>query len=142
MPTHRPAATAHSSSTNADYATSAPYCASETSRSLQLRRWLRKLAGRLVRAQKGVVLPRPWQGLPESGWWLRDCVGAIRLQRWVRQLDGWMVSGQESMVLLEQGQGLPSCCRWVCVMGVIKKCMHGDQWRWLERAIFRCCWSA
>jgi len=85
MPTHRPAAAGAdcfaSASTNADLATSAAHCATKARRPVQLRRWLRELASRLVGSQEGVVLQGPRQGLPKSGRrWMRHFVGAIRLQ--------------------------------------------------------------
>jgi len=42
-------------------------------RSLQLRRWIRELAGRVVSAQESLVLQSTWQRLSESGRW-RVCV--------------------------------------------------------------------
>jgi len=48
--------------------------------SLQLRRWLCQLAGRVVCGQEGMVLQSPQQGLP-SGRRLRDDVAPVRLQR-------------------------------------------------------------
>merc|ERR1712117_12299 len=78
------------------HASSTAHC---TGRSLQLRRWLRKLAGRLVSGQEGVVLQSPWQGLSESRWWLCDVLQAIRLQCWFRKLDGGLVRGEEGLVL-------------------------------------------
>merc|ERR1711920_709432 len=39
-------------------------------RSLQLRRWFRKLASRLVSGKEGVVLQSPRQGLSTSSWWV------------------------------------------------------------------------
>lgn len=40
-------------------------------RSLQLRRWIRELAGRMVSAEERVVLQSTWQRLSESGrWWV------------------------------------------------------------------------
>merc|ERR1712242_265676 len=77
-------------------ASSTAHC---TGRSLQLRRWLRKLAGRLVSGQEGVVLQSPWQGLSESRRWLCDVLQAIRLQCWFRKLDGGLVRGEEGLVL-------------------------------------------
>jgi len=59
--------TADLAASAADLATSdadSPTCAR---RPLQLRRWIRELAGRLVGGQEGLVLSRAWQGLPWSG---------------------------------------------------------------------------
>merc|ERR1712087_896321 len=78
-------------------ASSAAYRA--TGRSVQLRRWFRKLASRLVSGKEGVVLQGPRQGLSESRRWLRDVFQAIRLQCWFRKLDGRLVCGQEGLVL-------------------------------------------
>jgi len=50
-----------------------------SSGSLQLRRWFRELAGRLVCPQEGVVLSGPWQRLPKPRWRMRHVVRAIRL---------------------------------------------------------------
>merc|ERR1712039_975576 len=41
---------------------------SRTGRSVQLRRWFRKLASRLVSGQEGLVLQQRRQGLPTSSW--------------------------------------------------------------------------
>merc|ERR1711972_1017031 len=73
--------------------------ACRSTQSIQLRRGFRKLASRLVSAQEGVVLQSPWQGLSESGRWLRDVLQAIRLQCWLRKLDGGLVRGEEGLVL-------------------------------------------
>jgi len=84
------------------------------SRSLQLRGWIRKLAGGLECGQEGVVLQSSWKGLPESRWRLcpgrAHCAhcGAVRLRGGVCELDGRLVCGQEGLVLFEQGQGLPT----------------------------------
>merc|ERR1712061_397002 len=84
------------------------------SRSLQLRGWIRKLAGRLVCGQEGMVLQSSWKGLSEPRRRLchgrAHCAhcGAIRLRCWIRQLDGRLVCGQEGLVLFEQRQGLPT----------------------------------
>merc|ERR1712024_200042 len=84
------------------------------SRSLQLRGWIRKLAGGLECGQEGVVLQSLWKGLPESRWrlcpGLAHCAhcGAVRLRGGVCELDGRLVCGQEGLVLFEQGQGLPA----------------------------------
>merc|ERR1719323_2503132 len=40
------------------------------SRSLQLRRWICKLAGGVVCGQEGMVLQGPWQGMPRSSGWM------------------------------------------------------------------------
>jgi len=73
--------------------------ACSASGSLQLRRWFRKLAGRLVSAEEGVVLQSPRQGLPESRRRLCDILQAIRLQCGFRELDGGLVRGKEGLVL-------------------------------------------
>merc|ERR1712027_280627 len=78
---------------------SSAHRASGAGRSVQLRRWFRKLAGRLVSAKEGVVLQSPRQGLPEPRRRLRDVIQAVRLQCWFRQLDGGLVCGQEGLVL-------------------------------------------
>merc|ERR1712051_532368 len=78
-------------------------------RSLQLRRWVRQLASRLVSGQEGMVLPRAWQGLPWSGMrasW--DHLAPVRLQCGLRQLDGWMECPKEDVVLPEWRKGLPT----------------------------------
>merc|ERR1712154_596903 len=83
-------------------------------RPLQLPRWLRKLAGRLVRGQEGMVLQSPWQGLPKPGRWMYhfwDDLASFRLRRWVRKLDGRLVGCKEGMVLSERRQGVPTS-RW------------------------------
>merc|ERR1712127_170482 len=77
------------------------------SRSVQLCGWLRKLDGRLVRGQEGMVLRPSWEGLP-PGRWLRDYFGTLRLQRWLRQLAGRLVGCEESLVLPAREQGLPA----------------------------------
>merc|ERR1711992_406262 len=99
LPSNRTAAAAHHHASSAAHrhASSAAYRAS--GRSLQLRRWFRKLASRLVSGQKGVVLQSPRQGLSESRRWLRDLVQTIRLQRWFRKLAGGLVCGEEGLVL-------------------------------------------
>merc|ERR1712032_204429 len=79
------------------HASSAAYCAS--GRPVQLRRWFRKLASRMVCGKEGVVLQSPRQGLPESRRWLCDVLQAIRLQCWFRKLDGGLVRGKEGLVL-------------------------------------------
>ena len=91
MPFDRTSAAAHHPASS--------YAHRATSRSIQLRRWLRKLASRLVSGKEGVVLQSPWQGLPEPRRWLRDVIQAVRLQCWFRQLDGRLVSCQEGLVL-------------------------------------------
>merc|ERR1712083_544148 len=48
-----------------------------TGRSVQLRRWFRKLASRLVSGKEGVVLQSPRQGLSEPRRWLCDVFQAI-----------------------------------------------------------------
>merc|ERR1712157_140658 len=68
-------------------------------RSLQLRRWFRKLASRLVSGKEGVVLQSARQGLSESRRWLCDFLQAVRLQCWFRKLDGGLVRGKEGLVL-------------------------------------------
>merc|ERR1711963_302612 len=90
LPPNRTAATAHHHASSA-------VC--RTGRSLQLRRWFRKLASRLVSAEEGVVLQSPRQGLSESRRWLCDFLQAIRLQCWFRKLDGGLVCGKEGLVL-------------------------------------------
>jgi len=124
MPAHRSSADAHAhasssshnfASADASLAPSAAGDASETSRPIQLRRWLCKLAGWLVSAEERVVLSRAWQGVPQSGWRLRNILGALRLQRRLRQLAGRVECRQEGLVLLEQRQGLPSRSRRVCL---------------------------
>merc|ERR1711920_644083 len=69
------------------------------SQSLQLRRWVRKLASRLVSGKEGVVLQSSRQGLSQSRRWLRDVLQALRLQCWFRKLDGGMVRCKEGLVL-------------------------------------------
>jgi len=74
-------------------------------RSIQLRRWIRKLAGRLVCGQKGVVLQSTWQRLPQQRWWLHHRwhhITTIRLCGRIRQLDGRLERGEESLVLPER----------------------------------------
>merc|ERR1712151_789197 len=105
LPSNRTAAAAHRAS-------SAAYRAG---RSLQLRRWFRKLASRGVSGKEGVVLQSPRQGLSESRRWLCDVLQAIRLQCWFRKLDGGLVRGQEGLVLQERRQGLPTSSWWVCL---------------------------
>jgi len=70
-----------------------------TGRSVQLRRWFRKLASRLVSGKEGVVLQSSWQGLSESRRWLCDVLEALRLQCWFRKLDGGLVRCKEGLVL-------------------------------------------
>merc|ERR1711878_251912 len=89
LPSNRTAAAHHHASS----------AACRAGRSLQLRRWFRKLASRLVSAQEGVVLQSPWQGLSESRRWLCDFLQAIRLQCWFRKLGGGLVRGEEGLVL-------------------------------------------
>jgi len=81
VPTNCAAPAAHLPTTNANAhpATGAADRAGEACRSVQLRRWLRELASRLVSAKEGVVLPRSWQGLSKPGRRLCHIVGAIRL---------------------------------------------------------------
>jgi len=98
---YRTAADAHLAASSADRS-------GEASRPIQLRRWICKLASRLVSSKKGVVLQGPWEGLPQPGRRVRDQLGALRLQRRVRQLAGGLECRKEGMVLLEQRQGLPS----------------------------------
>jgi len=93
LPSNRTATAAH------HHASSSAHRAGATGRSVQLRRWFRKLAGRLVSAKEGVVLQSPRQGLPEPRRWLRDIIQAVRLQCWFRKLDGGLVCGQEGLVL-------------------------------------------
>jgi len=71
LPFDRTAAAAHRA---AAHRPASSYAHRATSRSVQLRRWLRKLASGLVSGKEGVVLQSPWQGLPESGRWLRDVI--------------------------------------------------------------------
>jgi len=73
LPTDGAATPTHCTATATHHAAGAhANCATETCRSVQLRRRLCELASRLERAKEGMVLPCPWQGLPESGRWLRD----------------------------------------------------------------------
>jgi len=65
MRADRSAAAAHPPTCAADAAAAAR-------RSLQLQRWIRKLAGGLVCSKEGVVLQGSWKGVPKPGWWLRD----------------------------------------------------------------------
>merc|ERR1712060_900080 len=71
---------------------------------IQLRRWVRQLAGRLVRAEEGLVLRTPWQGLPWSGQWLR----ADRHHLPSLRLDRWLERPEEAVVLRERRKGLPT----------------------------------
>merc|ERR1712129_314161 len=64
--------------------------------------------------EEGMVLQGPREGVPWSGWWLRD-FSAVRLQRWFCQLDGRMGSGKEGMVLPAWRQGMPAGDRRLCV---------------------------
>jgi len=65
-----------------------------SSRSLQLRRRFRQLAGGLVSAEERMVLSDPRQGLPWSDWrWMRHIFRAVRLQCRLRQLDAGLVCG-------------------------------------------------
>jgi len=132
VPTNSPA-THPTPAHHSNLATSAANCASTTCRSIQLCGWLRKLAGRLVGAEEGVVLSRPWQGLPEPGWWMRDVIGAVRLQCRVLELDGRLVSGEKSMVLFEQGQGMSSSSWGMRMMWQFAVC-ETLEWRWRCRA--------
>merc|ERR1712222_75495 len=91
-PPRLPAANHPSSSANANRTTS-------TSRSVQLRRWFRELASRLVSGKEGGVLQSPRQGMSESRRRLRDVFQAVRLRCWFRKLDGGLVCGQEGLVL-------------------------------------------
>merc|ERR1712228_891253 len=95
LPSDRTAGAAH-------HHASSPACRA-TGRSIQLRRWFRKLASRLVSGKEGVVLQSSRQGLPESRRWLCDVFQAIRLQCWFRKLDGGLVCGQEGLVLQYPG---------------------------------------
>merc|ERR1712083_1011605 len=95
LPSNRTAAAAHRHASSA--------ACRATGRSVQLRRWFRKLASGLVSAQEGVVLQSPRQGLSESRRRLCDLFQAIRLQCWFRKLDG----------------------RWVC-LEVTLKCPGND----------------
>jgi len=79
---------------------------SATPRSVQLRGWLRELAGRLVCAREGVVLRASWQGLPQPGR-LRDDKGTLRLQGGLCELASKLVCGQKGLVLPARAQGLP-----------------------------------
>merc|ERR1711877_25909 len=90
LPSNRTAAAAHRHASSAAY---------RSGRSLQLRRWFRELASRMVSAEEGVVLQSPRQGLSESRRWLCDVLQAIRLQCWFRKLDGGLVRGKEGLVL-------------------------------------------
>merc|ERR1712008_230094 len=93
---------------------------SRTGRSIQLPRWFLELAGWLERRQKRMVLSGAWQGLPESGRWLRRrrrrrTKRAVRLRCWICQLDGRLERRQEGLVLFEQGQGLPTSSWRMCL---------------------------
>merc|ERR1712039_1146218 len=80
-PHHFPQHPAHSAadSTTGDdsSATHQPSSTYWTCGSIQLRRWFRKLASRLVSGQEGVVLQSPRQGLSEPSRWMCDVYQAI-----------------------------------------------------------------
>merc|ERR1712039_445159 len=86
--------------------------ACRASGSLQLRRWFRKLASRLVSAEEGMVLQSSRQGLSESRRRLCDVLQAIRLQCGFRELDGGLVRSKEGLVLQKRRQGLPTSSWW------------------------------
>lgn len=81
----------------------ATYATAASCRSVQLRRWLRKLDGRLVCRQEGVVLSRARQGLPADRRWMWHDVTSLRLQCWICELDGGVEREQEGLVLQERG---------------------------------------
>merc|ERR1719433_1479421 len=98
----------------------AAHSSTSAGRSIQLPRWFRELAGWLECRQKRMVLSDAWQGLPESGRWLRRrcrrrTQRAIRLRRRICQLDGRLERRQEGLVLFEQGQGLPTSSWRMCL---------------------------
>jgi len=111
------AAADYHAGTAADLAACATNCAREARRPIQLRRWFRELASRLVSSEEGVVLQGSRQGLPQPGRrWMRAIYGALRLQCRLRQLDAGLVGRQEGLVLLQQGEGLPSSSWWMCLI--------------------------
>jgi len=92
--------------------------ATATCRSLQLRRWVRKLDRRLVSWQEGVVLPRSRQRLPWSR--QRLCPGgddepSLRLQCGLRQLGRWLECPEERLVLQKRREGLPDSTWRLCI---------------------------
>jgi len=112
LPSNRTAGAAHHHASSA---------ADQAGRSLQLRRWFRKLGGGLVSAEKGMVLQSPRQGMSEPRRRLCDIFQAIRLQCWFRKLDGGLVRGKEGLVLQQRRQGLPTCSWWVCLGVALKR---------------------
>merc|ERR1712117_744687 len=126
---HSSATEAHHASADADLAASCTRDSGETCRPVQLRRWFRQLASRLVGAEERGGLSRPWQGVPQPGWWVRDIFGALRLQRGFRQLASRLERCEEGVVLLQQRQGLPSCGWRLCLDRSEGK---SRQWRWLS----------
>merc|ERR1712066_536261 len=95
------------------------------SRSVQLRRWFRELASRLVSGKEGVVLQSPRQGMSGPRRRLRDVFQAVRLRCWFRKLDGGLVCGQEGLVLQQRRQGLPTSSWRVC-LEVAPTCLGND----------------